>query len=385
MHRFFILLGLLIPFSAAAIELPAHNLVLVTVDGLRWQEIFRGMDQRLLNDERFTKQPEPLRATFTASTAQDARAKLFPFLWSTLAVQGVLIGNRDAQSRMDVTNDWYFSYPGYNEILTGRADPAINSNNAIPNPNVTFLEWLNHQPAFRNKVMAFGSWDVFPAVINTERSGIPVNAGFAKATGKLSKREAWLNDLQSKVPSPWANVRLDAFTHEYALEALHRDKPRVLYIAYGETDDFAHDGHFDHYIRAAHRFDGFIRELWTALQSHRHYRNRTLVIITTDHGRGELPLDSWQHHGSVRAVKGYLNSPLMAAYKDGIVGAGHIWFAAIGPGIRAAGELQKDGSWYQDQVAATALYGLGLKPGSYNSNIGRPMTEIFVDGQHDDE
>jgi hypothetical protein len=384
MHRFLIILWLLIPSSSAATE-SAHNLVLVTVDGLRWQEVFRGMDQRLLNDERFTKQPEPLRAAFTALRPQDARAQLLPFMWNTLASHGVLIGNRDTNSLMEVTNDWYFSYPGYNEILTGRADPAIDSNKAIPNPNVTFLEWLNRQPGFRNKVMAFGSWDVFPAIINTERSGIPVNAGFAGATGKLTKREAWLNDLQRKVPSPWTNVRLDAFTHEYALESLRREKPRVLYIAYGETDDFAHDGRFDHYINAAHRFDSFISELWNELQTQRHYRNRTLLIITTDHGRGELPLESWQHHGSVRAVKGYLNSPLMAAYKDGIVGAGHIWFAAIGPGIRAAGELQKDGSWYQNQVAATALYGLGLNPDDYHGGIGRPMTEIFVDGQQHDE
>lgn len=381
MHRFLVALWLLLPFYANAVERPAHNLVLITVDGLRWQEIFRGVDQRLLNDEHFTKQPEPLRAAFIAPTAQEARTKLFPFLWSTLAREGVLIGNRDASSLMEVTNDWYFSYPGYNEILTGRADPGIDSNKAIPNPNVTFLEWLNRQPAFRNKVMAFGSWDLFPAIINTERSGIPVNAGFAKASGKLSARETWLNDLQTKIPSPWANVRLDAFTHEYALEALRRKKPRVLYIAYGETDDFAHDGRFDHYINAAHRFDSFVDELWRELQTQRHYRNRTLLIITTDHGRGELPLESWQHHGSVRAIKGYLNSPIMAAYQDGIVGAGHIWFAAIGPGVRAAGEIQKEGSWYQDQVAATALYGLGLNPGNYHSGIGSPMTEIFVDGQ----
>lgn len=372
-------------FTADALaHKPAENLVLITVDGVRWQEVFRGMDERLLHDERFTKQPEILQARYSADSRAAAREKLFPFLWQTIAKEGVIIGNRDIGSRMAVTNEWYFSYPGYNEILTGKADPAINSNKAIPNPNVTFLEWLNQQPGFKNRVMAFGSWDVFPAIINSERSGIPVNAGFASSTAKPSEKELLLNELQAQIPSPWHNVRLDAFTHHYAREALRKHKPRVLYIAYGEPDDFAHDGRFDHYIEASHRFDRFVEDIWRQLQTSRHYRNNTALLIITDHGRGELPLEGWQHHGSERAVQGYLNSPLMAAFKNGIGGADHIWFAALGKGVLPAGELGKhsgdntsDAGWYQDQLAATALALLGFNVDSFNPDAGRPIREIL--------
>lgn len=360
--------------SLALAERPAQNLILVTVDGLRWQEVFRGMDERLRNDSRYTKHPEALQAAFSAADAQQARAKLLPFIWSEVATKGVLLGNRDNASQMQVTNDWHFSYPGYSEILTGKADPAINSNKPIPNPNVTFLEWLQQKPDFRGKVQAFGSWDVFPAILNSERAGFPVNAGFSSARGKVSAREAFIDEMQRQTPSPWHNVRLDVFTHQYALAALAEDKPRVLFIAYGETDDFAHDGEFDQYIQAAHRFDGFMRELWTRVQSDRRYRDNTVLLITTDHGRGELPLEGWQHHGSKQAVAGYLSSPKMAQFKDGIVGADQVWMAAIGPGVKARGELQ--GEWFSDQIAATALQLLGLDPVTFSAAAGRSIEQL---------
>ena len=41
-------------------------------------------------------------------------------------------------------------------------------------------------------------------------------------------REVFLNELQPQVPSPWSTVRLDAFTHHYALEYLKRERPRLI-------------------------------------------------------------------------------------------------------------------------------------------------------------
>src|SRR5699024_9326815 len=139
-----------------------------------------------------------------------------------------------------------FSYPGYNEILTGEADDErINSNEKMNNPNITILEELNNSEAYAGKVAAFGSWDVFPYIINEQRSGVPVNAGFEKSKGDdLTKIEQFLNKAQPNTPSPWGSVRLDMFTHNYALEYMKRKHPDMVYIAYGETDDFAHGGNY---------------------------------------------------------------------------------------------------------------------------------------------
>ncbi|RLA26702.1 MAG: phosphoglyceromutase, partial [Gammaproteobacteria bacterium] len=160
-----------IPDSNLVADEVAPNLVLVTLDGVRWQEVFAGVDMSLIEDERYTNAPEHLKEFYWREEREDRRKLLFPFLWSVIASQGTLVGDRTRNSFMNVSNGWWFSYPGYNEILTGKADPAIDSNDKNWNQNVTFLEALNGLPEFKDRVLAFGSWDVFPYIINTQRSG----------------------------------------------------------------------------------------------------------------------------------------------------------------------------------------------------------------------
>ena len=57
-----------------------------------------------------------------------------------------------------VTNGRYFSYPGYNEILTGFGDPAIDSHDKVNNPKVTVLEWLDDKPALQGRPATQGQF-----------------------------------------------------------------------------------------------------------------------------------------------------------------------------------------------------------------------------------
>ncbi len=318
------------------------NVILITLDGLRWQELFGGAVDSMMQNTELTKKPEMMMARFSAPTPGEARQKLMPWFWSTLAKEGQLYGNRWLGNKVNCTNRFWFSYPGYNEILTGYSDPQIDSNKKKYNPNKTILEVLHEKPEFAGKVAAFGSWDVFPYIINDERSGIPVNAGFRKAIGEgLSEKQRLLNELQDQVSGPWFNVRLDAFTHNYMMEDLKKNHPRLVYISYGETDDFAHDGRYDHYLLSAHKTDQWIAELWTYLQSDEFYQGKTSLIITTDHGRGTSPMTEWKSHGTI--------------YK----GSNEIWIAGIGPNVPVLGEVKKDQQLFQNQIAQTVAKMLG--------------------------
>ena len=332
---------LMVPLVASAQE-QTTKVFLITLDGLRWQELFSGADANLIREEAYVDNPEALMATFWRDDADQRREILMPFFWNTIAKEGQLHGNRTLDSKVNATNGHLFSYPGYNEILTGFSDDErINSNDKISNPNMTVLEFIHQQDGFNGKVGAFGSWDVFPYIVNEGRSGIPVNAGFRPAPGPhLTLREQLLNELQPQVPTPWGSVRLDAFTHHYALEYIRKTRPRVVYIAYGETDDFAHDAEYDAYLHAARRTDGFIEELWNWVQTDPEYRNQTTFIITTDHGRGDD--HEWTSHG------------------DDVAGAADIWLAILGPDTPALGEVPTDGQLYQNQVAATVAALLGF-------------------------
>jgi len=359
MKRFFVLLIILIiscksnPDQEEVNNSNEQHVILITLDGFRWQELFTGIDEVLMTNEKFTSDSSKLKELFWKDTPQERRKALLPFIWGTVPDKGQIYGNRTLGSRVNLTNSFWFSYPGYNEILSGKADDdRIQSNNKIPNPNKTILEITNLDERYKDKVGAFASWDVFPYIINEERSGVPVNAGFDLAEGtSLTRNEVYLNKLQEATPSPWSTVRLDVFTHHFALEYLKKEQPSLLYISYGETDDFAHDGNYDAYIKSANTTDGFIKELWEFTQSNPVYKDKTTFIITTDHGRGTQPIETWRGHGS------------------SVNGADEVWLIAFGVGVKPMGEVNKEEELYSNQIASTIAQLLKIDIDSDNPPI----------------
>ncbi|MBH0029699.1 alkaline phosphatase family protein [Pseudoalteromonas sp. SWYJZ98] len=352
----------------------AQNVVLITLDGVRWQEVFNGADNSLINNTDFVKKPEQLKTQFWAKTANERQQLLMPFLTQVVAKKGIIIGDRANGSTMSVSNPWYFSYPGYNEILTGEVDENINSNNKVLNPNKTILERLDKLPEFKGSTALFGSWDVFPYIVNTKRSNVYVNAGFMSIEENLFTDAPLLNALQNEIPSPWYNVRLDSFTYRFAKAYMLAKKPKLLVISLGETDDFAHDGHYDQYLKSARQSDAFIKDLWATIQTTAGYKDNTTLIITTDHGRGNNAND-WQHHSSKRALA---ELELGAnTYPEGIIGSEHIWLAAIGPAIKGSGLIKTKNELKQAQIAATVLKALGQNPNEINSNMAPAISEIL--------
>jgi hypothetical protein len=309
------------------------NIIVITLDGFRWQELFNGADAALINDSSFVSDTGEVKKLFWANTPQERREKLLPFFWSTIARLGQLHGNRSYGSKCDVMNRYWFSYPGYNEIFTGFPDTAVNSNDKVLNENENVLEFLNKQKEYKNKIAAFTSWDVFPFILNEQRSGIYVNADvdsfpFPSASFQL------LNQLQFLSPKP-LGLRTDVATYLAAKQYLKEFKPKLLYIAFDETDDYAHNGRYDQYLISAHALDAMIRDLWNFIQSLPGYKNTTSFIITCDHGRGNQNKEDWRGHGSKTA------------------GSGETWMAFLGRGIPTKGEVRKEEQVYQAQIAQT--------------------------------
>src|SRR6476619_2177337 len=131
------------------------NVLVVTMAGMRWQEVFGGMSAGLLtpNEGGVSEGTKSkVEERFGGATPEQRREKLMPYLGTVSAKVGQVFGDPSKGSDARVTNGMRFSYPGYNEILSGFPDPRINSNDRILNPNVTVLEWLNQRPAFAGKV-----------------------------------------------------------------------------------------------------------------------------------------------------------------------------------------------------------------------------------------
>ncbi|MEN0055979.1 MAG: alkaline phosphatase family protein [Mucilaginibacter sp.] len=320
-----------------------ENVIIVTIDGLRWQEIFRGADSALINSKETNDKAE-VRKNYWTDAANDRRKMLLPFFWSTIVEHGQLYGNRDIGSKDEVANPYHFSYPGYNEIFTGFPDPRMNTNEAITNPNMNVLEFLNKQKGFTGKVAAFSSWERFTQILNTQRSGIVNNSGYMKLnTPGMNDRLTFLNEIQNEGPHFLGDsTRIDYLTFEFAKTYMKQYKPRALYVAFDEPDDMAHGGNYKFYLDRIRQEDDYIKQLWDFVQTDPAYKNKTTLIVTCDHGRGEVPLLTWRNHG-----KETPNSE-------------QTWFAVIGPDTPASGEMKLPTTTYHKQLAQTIANLLGF-------------------------
>jgi len=346
------------PAAAQTPSRQTRNIIFVMSDGLRWQDVFRGIDPALINKQSGVSDPDTLRKLYWREDLAERRAALMPFLWNTVSKKGQIYGNRDAGSEAYVTNGFNFSYPGYNETLTGAPDPRIDSNDKIPNPNVTVLEWLNDKPAFKGKVAAFGAWDVISAIANGERGGFPANAGMVPF--HMTPTNAAVEQLNKlKVETAvWGDEPFDAFPFYTAMEYLKAKQPRVLYLSLGETDDWAHDGKYELYLKAAHRVDDYLRILWETVQSMPAYKDHTAIVLSVDHGRGEAPVD-WKGHGQKLPDSKY------------------IWMAFMGPDTPPLGERKNVPAVTQSQIAATLAALVGEDYNSAVPKAGKPISDLI--------
>jgi hypothetical protein len=279
-----------------------------------------------------------------------------PFFWRTLMREhGSIAGNPARASRVHLTNRHRFSYPGYAELLLGRAhDDIIKSNDPVRNPYPTVLEFLKGTAKLsREQVAVFASWNVFDAIVEHTEGAITVNAGFEPFDSPDAETRR-LSALQFETPTPWDSVRHDVYTFRFAMDHLARHRPRVLYLALGETDDWAHDGRYDRVLETLTRTDEYLKELWTWLQAQPEYRGRTSLLITTDHGRGPSP-DTWRSHG-----------------KD-VAGAGETWMAFISPAMSRRGEWRDHPPLAASQAAATLIRWMGLDWTRFDPAAGPPV------------
>jgi hypothetical protein len=328
---------------AVSAEPKTRNVVLVVTDGLRWQEVFTGADQALMNEEHggIWANPDSLRRDFWREDPSERRKALFPFLWGVVAKRGQIFGNQTKGSIAHVTNGQAFSYPGYNEMLTGYPDPKIDSNEFGTNPNMTVFEWLNRIPELRGRVAVYGTWSVFAEIFNEKRSGLVMQVGWTPpGAGKRTPREELLNDLYRTTTRLDADDVYDSFLQIPLIDYVRASHPRVLFVGYGETDNWAHSGRYDLVLQSALQFDRFLEQLWSTMQSLPKYRDQTTFIITTDHGRGS-GLVEWKEHGVDQK------------------GSENIWIAVLGPDTPSLGERVSVAPVTQAQIAATVAAFLG--------------------------
>jgi hypothetical protein len=336
----------------------AARLVVVSLDGVRIQEMFGGLDRDLLQSVIGKQDVEahPLFKAYWRPTAEARRRALMPFLWDELFVRhGSVVGNPAAGSAMRLGNRHRFSYPGYAELMLGVAhDDEIRSNDNRRYPHETILQFLRRSlDASPERVALFGSWSSFQSIPASRDGDVFTNAGF-QAYGSDDAAVRAISAMQRETPPPWNGSRYDVFTFRLAMAHLARHRPLVQWIGLNDTDDWAHQRQYVRVIEHLNRVDGWLRELWTWLQAQDDYRDRTALVLVTDHGRGNTATD-WNGHGA------------------DVVGAENVWAAFAVPGWQRRGEWRDHAPLSQSQIAATLAAMLGFDWRTASPRAGAPI------------
>ncbi|WP_165219722.1 alkaline phosphatase family protein [Aquisphaera insulae] len=337
-----------------------ENVIIVTLDGFRHQELFGGAERALIDAK--AGGVEDVQATtklYWRDTPEARRETLMPFLWRTIVGKGQVFGDRSKGATAAVTNGMKFSYPGYSEIFCGFGDPRVDSNDKVPNPNKTVLEFLDELPAYRGKVAAVCTWDVFPSIFRSSQNKLFVQAGWTPLEGEpQTERQRQLNLMVRRLPHYWGGNAFDFITMESTHVYVEKSRPRVLFIGLGETDEWAHHRRYDLYLQAAHESDDFLRSLWESLQAMPEYAGKTAMIVTCDHGRGSNS-DDWTSHG------------------EKVDGAENIWIAVMGPTTPALG-IRTNVAVTQSQIASTIAALLGEDFLAASPRSAQPLPGVGV-------
>lgn len=241
-----------------------YNVVLITVDGVRWQELVDGSDPLL------TKTPEPL----------------FPLFWSTLAPRGRFYGNRREGSSMTVTTAANASLPGYTAIYAER-DQGCMTNGCRRITVPTFIDRLHDELEVPpSKIEVFASWSKMRLAVTGRDDVATLRCGVAE-----------LNEDHAKDPHVEVDgaFDFDRFAASDALAALDRDQPRFLHLALLDSDRYGHQRRYQKYVEVLKAYDRTLAEVVEHLEHAGEYGRNTALIVTTDHGRGLW--DQWADHG----------------------------------------------------------------------------------------
>lgn len=284
--------------------LRTQNIIIVVVDGIRYSETW------------------------------GATPGVIPHMSIEMRPKGVLCRN--------FRNDGYtYTNSGHTAITTGVNQEIDNSGAELPANPSFFQQWLKQKGRPASAAWIVSSKDKLNILGNTSQP---------------EWQNQFLPSLNCGVSGPGSGYRADSLTLVEVLQVLRTDKPNLMLINFMEPDGYAHAGNWDYYLRGISRDDRFVKQLWDYLQKDKHYRKKTTLLITTDHGRHLDTIDSgWMEHG------------------DGCEGCRHISLLALGPDFKKGAVIETP--YTLVDISATIAPMLRME---FPQSQGKLMTELFT-------
>jgi hypothetical protein len=315
--------------------------VLVVLDGVRWQEVFGGADRTLARERGLN----PLAWA-------SARA-LMPNVQHALETHAIALGAPGHGAELSASGPQFISLPGYLEIFAGQPDPACESNDCSCAPARTIADDVS-EAGGPDDVAVVASWPTIARAASADASRLVVSAGRRRLEhGERLRADdtaaAWMDrGARAKAWPGEGDYRPDAFTASLALRALVTLRPRFLFVGLGDADEYGHRNDYRGYLEAIHASDAFLGDLFATLDGMGARGRHTTVVVTADHGRAY----GFKDHG--------------ARYPE----SGRVWLVASGGDVRAHGLVAATRRHTLSQIAPTVRALLGLP------RDGQPIPEV---------
>jgi hypothetical protein len=300
--------------------------VFVVLDGVRWQEVFRGYD--------------PVLAAGTTTPPLGAEA-LTPRLHAIIEERGATLG-APGRGSIAASGPRFVSLPAYREIFSGQASLDCLDNGCAPIQRTTLVDELRDRGG---QASIFSSWPTIARAVARRGDGVFVSTGLSPGDGDV---DSFPGDQ---------GFRPDHLTARAALQHLEQAQPDFLFLGLGEPDEYAHRGDYAGYVRSIRAADRTIGELEATLARMGRRGGRTHVFVTTDHGRAS----TFREHGG--------------AYPESAA----VWLVAWGPSFRARGSLVSEKRHRLADLTPTARVVLGLPPVLGGTGTGAILAELFGD------
>jgi len=306
---------------------PERSAVLVVLDGVRWQDVFLGVDPDLAN--RYGVPPED---------RVDA-AHLVPNLHRLMTEEGASIGAPGAGEEIRASGPNFVSLPGYMEMLTGRTDSGCTSNDCRSVPFATVADDVAR--ASNGSASVVSSWTGVGRAATGVLSGALVSVGRHEGQGRdVLARDPELARLLAEgaaaSPEPGCDdFRPDEHTAKLGLALSASHAPMFLFVGLGETDEYGHRGDYRGYLRALARADRTIGALADIVRWRSEEGRPSTLFVTTDHGREAAFVSHGREHPESARV--FLVASGSAIQRRGFVAAvkpRHL--ADVGQTVRAA-------------------------------------------------
>ena len=254
--------------ATSTVDSKNPNVILLMLDGVRWQEVFR----------------------------TDKTGLIFKHLFQDYLSEGRIFGNVDKDQAMTVSNSALLSLPAYQSIMSGETQPC-SGNGCGRIGAETFQERaVTELKLDRTQVATIASWDKIPNAVEHVEGATFVNAAYDKLSDGTADAEFdAINEAQVKDPAPWDGARFDRYTWAHSMHFLKKHHPRFMFISFDDSDEWGHKNEWENYLSSLRQYDDWIHELIQTLKGMGEYGAHTTLIITTDHGRGDDSM--WGQHG----------------------------------------------------------------------------------------